>query len=209
MHIVTEYHENGTLHNKIYKNRQPYSDFYDYTYSGRKNEQNKDFAISESLVKKWTKQLFTGLSYMHNKSVMHRDIKPENLVFDSGDNLKIIDLGSAKFIQPDTTSRPNVSTLIYRSPECLMGFSDYRTSVDVWAAGCVVAEMVSGGPLFISMGGKFNFSVIFGDFPEKQSEMEQLATIIECIGYPERDVLDELSFEHAKAIKSVLRHGTV
>lgn len=209
MHIVTEYHENGTLHGKIYKNRQPYLDLYDYTYSGRKHEHNKEFVIPQNSVKKWTKQLFAGLSFMHNKSVMHRDIKPENLVFDSDDNLKIIDFGSAKFLQADTTSRPNVSTLIYRSPECLMGFSDYRNCADVWSAACVVAEMVSGAPLFISMGGqKYACSVIFSDFPEKQSVMDQLATIIECIGYPERVVLDELEFEHAKAIKSVLRHGS-
>jgi len=80
---------------------------------------------------------------------MHRDIKPRNLLVSKKGVLKIADLGSAKRWLRGGLVSPDTVTLRYRCPEILLGGDDYDLSVDCWSAGCVVAEMLTGGtPLF-------------------------------------------------------------
>lgn len=94
-------------------------------------------------------QLLSGLEHCHNRHVLHRDIKGSNLLLDNGGSLKIADFGLASFFDPNhkqpMTSR--VVTLWYRPPELLLGATDYGVGVDLWSAGCILAELLAGKPI--------------------------------------------------------------
>lgn len=110
-------------------------------------------------------QVLQGLRQLHDAhNVMHRDVKPENVLVDRRTGVaKLCDLG---FAREDTlvVDRENVdgntgggqdldmtqyvSTRWYRAPELLLGHPRYSKSIDVWAVGCMVVEMLSGKPAF-------------------------------------------------------------
>lgn len=94
-------------------------------------------------------QLLSGLEHIHERGILHRDIKGSNLLIDKNGMLKIADFGLANFYQPKQkrplTSR--VVTLWYRAPELLLGSTEYGVGIDLWSAGCLLAEMFMGRPI--------------------------------------------------------------
>ncbi|CAG8664172.1 1637_t:CDS:10, partial [Dentiscutata erythropus] len=78
-----------------------------------------------------------------------KDLKPQNLLINKKCELKLADFGLARaFGIPVRSYSHEVVTLWYRAPDVLMGSRQYSTSIDVWSAGCIFAEMASGRPLF-------------------------------------------------------------
>uniref|UniRef100_A0A4W5KM33 Glycogen synthase kinase 3 alpha n=1 Tax=Hucho hucho TaxID=62062 RepID=A0A4W5KM33_9TELE len=100
-------------------------------------------------VKVYMYQLFRSLAYIHSQGVCHRDIKPQNLLVDPETAiLKLCDFGSAKQL---VRGEPNVSYICsryYRAPELIFGATDYTSNIDIWSAGCVLAELLLGQPIF-------------------------------------------------------------
>ncbi|RMZ82129.1 hypothetical protein DV737_g2199, partial [Chaetothyriales sp. CBS 132003] len=81
--------------------------------------------------------------------VLHRDLKPQNLLINTKGQLKLADFGLARaFGIPVNTFSNEVVTLWYRAPDVLLGSRTYNTSIDIWSAGCIMAEMYTGRPLF-------------------------------------------------------------
>lgn len=87
---------------------------------------------------------------MHERNVMHRDIKPENLLISEFGVVKLCDFGFARGCKNQNRQQYTdyVSTRWYRAPELLAGDAVYNNTVDVWAIGCVFAEISNGLPLF-------------------------------------------------------------
>ncbi len=92
-------------------------------------------------------QTMLGLAYMHKHGFFHRDMKPENLLA-KGEAVKIADFGLAREIRSRPPFTDYVSTRWYRAPELLVGDAQYGKAVDIWSIGCILAEMITGLPLF-------------------------------------------------------------
>lgn len=100
-------------------------------------------------IKSFMQQLLRGIAFCHENRVLHRDLKPQNLLINSKGQLKLADFGLARaFGIPVNTFSNEVVTLWYRAPDVLLGSRTYNTSIDIWSAGCIMAEMYSGRPLF-------------------------------------------------------------
>ncbi|GJN36145.1 hypothetical protein PR202_gb24984 [Eleusine coracana subsp. coracana] len=117
-------------------------------------------------------QICRALAYIHNCiGVCHRDIKPQNLLVNPHTHqLKLCDFGSAKVL---VKGEPNISYICsryYRAPELIFGATEYTTAIDVWSAGCVLAELLLGQPLFPGDSG-----------------VDQLVEIIKVLGTPTRE----------------------
>ncbi|PKA51001.1 putative serine/threonine-protein kinase [Apostasia shenzhenica] len=142
--------------------------------------------FTEPQVKCYMNQLLSGLEHCHNHYVLHRDIKGSNLLIDNGGILKIADFGLATTFDPNhkhpMTSR--VVTLWYRPPELLLGATDYGIGVDLWSAGCILAEMLAGKPI---MPGR--------------TEVEQLHRIFKLCGSPSEEYWKKSKLPHATIFK--------
>ncbi|XP_042295773.1 glycogen synthase kinase-3 alpha [Sceloporus undulatus] len=128
-------------------------------------------------VKVYMYQLFRSLAYIHSQGVCHRDIKPQNLLVDPDTAvLKLCDFGSAKQL---VRGEPNVSYICsryYRAPELIFGATDYTSNIDIWSAGCVLAELLLGQPIFPGDSG-----------------VDQLVEIIKVLGTPTREQIREMN----------------
>jgi serine/threonine protein kinase len=137
-------------------------------------------------------QMLLGLKYIHSANVLHRDLKPANLLVNANCDLKICDFGLARGVDaseesPDAPLTEYVVTRWYRAPELLAGNQDYGAGVDMWALGCIFAELLEGKPFF----------------PGKDPK-HQLKVIIEKLGSPSEEDMDFIDSDAVlKAIRSI------
>ena len=92
-------------------------------------------------IKQISRQLLLGLDFCHKKNIVHRDLKPDNILLTQDDQLKICDFGSSKCIKENTISTPYIACSHYRAPELILGKIDYNQKIDIFAAGCIIAEL--------------------------------------------------------------------
>lgn len=104
-------------------------------------------------------QILHGINYLHKNWIIHRDLKPSNILVTGQDKppnergcVKIADFGLARLFQaplrPLTDVDAVVVTIWYRAPELLLGAKHYTKAIDLWAIGCIFAELVTSKPLF-------------------------------------------------------------
>jgi serine/threonine protein kinase len=107
----------------------------------------------------------------------YRDIKPQNLLVDPVRHvLKLCDFGSAKALIPGEPNVAYICSRYYRAPELIFGSTDYTTAIDVWSAGCVLAELLIGSPIFPGSSG-----------------VDQLVEIIKVLGTPTKEQLKAMN----------------
>ncbi|KAH0467379.1 hypothetical protein IEQ34_004617 [Dendrobium chrysotoxum] len=123
-------------------------------------------------VKLYMYQIFRGLAYIHAvPGVCHRDVKPQNLLVDPlTHQVKLCDFGSAKVLVKGEANISYICSRYYRAPELIFGATEYAASIDIWSAGCVLAELLLGQPLFPG-----------------ESAVDQLVEIIKVLGTPTRE----------------------
>lgn len=141
-------------------------------------------SIPESTVKSLIWQVLNGVTFLHKNWIFHRDLKPANIMVSRNGVVKIGDLGLArKFnnpLQSLYTGDKVVVTIWYRAPELLLGARNYTPSIDLWAVGCILAELISLRPIFKGEEAKI-------DLNNKKSipfQKNQLQKILEILGTP-------------------------
>lgn len=118
-------------------------------------------------------QLFKGIADVHALGVIHRDLKPENVLIGANNLVKICDFGSSKFLDAKGKNTPYIVSRYYRAPELFLCITDYDGCIDVWAAGCILAELVSLRPLFRGKSeGEQLFAIfkLWGSLSEEQKK---------------------------------------
>jgi serine/threonine protein kinase len=118
----------------------------------------EDQKLSKKQAKACLKDLFSALAFIHSHGIIHRDIKPTNILLKSLDGPSYLsDFGIAW--APNVSGSEaaekkitDVGTTCYRAPELLFGNTKYGYALDLWAAGCTVAEVLvpDHSPLFDS-----------------------------------------------------------
>nr|CAD7589127.1 unnamed protein product [Timema genevievae] len=122
--------------------------------------------LGEEVSRQHIFQVVRGIDFCHRNNIVHRDVKPENVLVSRLGVIKLCDFGFARLLAtPGETYTDYVATRWYRAPELLVGDTKYGREVDIWAIGCLFAEMMSGDPLFP------------GD-----SDIDQLFQIIKLLG---------------------------
>ncbi|ORM39442.1 Extracellular signal-regulated kinase 2 [Babesia sp. Xinjiang] len=128
-------------------------------------------------------QIIKAIHFIHSGDLLHRDLKPSNVLLNAKCNIKLADFGLARSIAHDevTDEAPvltdYVATRWYRAPEILVGSTKYTKGVDMWAIGCILAELLINKPLFpgSSTVNQLSKVVAFTGMPTEE-DMESLGS---------------------------------
>ncbi|KAL0481560.1 MAP kinase [Acrasis kona] len=98
-------------------------------------------------------QILSALNYIHSADLVHGDLRPDRIAINGSCELKVGDIATT-YVEDDQGTTEYTSRFWYRAPEVLASNNDPSTvtsKVDTWAAGCVMAEILTGTPLFKSV----------------------------------------------------------
>ena len=100
-------------------------------------------------LKKYAREIFNGLNHMHELGIVHRDLKPENILLKDSE-IRICDVGSSKMLDTSDAkmNTPYVVSRYYRAPELILACNRYDYSIDTWAVGCILFELLLKTPMF-------------------------------------------------------------
>lgn len=129
--------------------------------------------FSLKLIRRFAKQLLSSLVLLKSRNVIHCDLKPENvlLAHPARSEIKVIDFGSSCLETEKVYTY--IQSRFYRSPEVILGMT-YGMPIDMWSLGCILAELLTGYPIFPG-----------------EDEREQLACIMEVFGPPEKHLIEK------------------
>lgn len=136
-------------------------------------KKNKFQGFSVQLVRKFAVSILQSLDALYKNKIIHCDLKPENILLKHHgcSATKVIDFGSSCFeYQKHYTY---IQSRFYRAPEVILG-SRYSMSIDIWSFGCILAELLTGQPLFPG-----------------EDEGDQLACMMELLGMPPPKLLEQ------------------
>jgi cyclin-dependent kinase 8/11 len=130
-------------------------------------------------------QLLNGCQYLHTNWVLHRDLKPANIMVTSSGEVKIGDLGLARRFDKPLHSLFSgdkvVVTIWYRAPELILGSYHYTPAIDMWAIGCIFAELLSLRPIFKGEEAKMDSKKTV---PFQRNQMQK---IVDIMGLPTKE----------------------
>lgn len=139
-----------------------------------------------------------ALDYAHKKGLVHRDVKPSNIMLDEADKAFLTDFGIALAVGEDRLTRTGVAvgTVHYMSPEQIARPREIDHRTDIYSFGCVLYDMLTGRPPFVSPEGDTDFTVMNGHLtqpppsirslnPETPEAVEQV--VLKCLAKDPKD----------------------
>ncbi|KAL7412352.1 kinase-like domain-containing protein [Mrakia frigida] len=161
--------------------------------------------IPASTLKSLLHQLINGVLYLHTHHILHRDLKPANILVTSSGVVKIGDLGLARVsrdpLQPLWQGDKVVVTIWYRSPELLLGGRHYTGAVDMWAVGCIYAELLTLRPIFKGEEAKID------NKKNLPFQKDQMTKIVEVLGSIDKEKWPALlQYPEAPHLSRMERH---
>lgn len=165
--------------------------------------------IPPATVKSIMFQLLNGCQYLHTNWVLHRDLKPANIMVTSSGELKIGDLGLARRFDKPLHSLFSgdkvVVTIWYRAPELILGSYHYTPAIDMWAVGCIFAELLSLRPIFKGEEAKMDSKKTV---PFQRNQMQK---IMDIMGVPTKQNWPLLptmpEYSQLQVLASSMSHG--
>ncbi|XP_037088261.1 cyclin-dependent kinase-like 1 [Pollicipes pollicipes] len=158
--------------------------------------------MGEERARKITWQVVQAVNFCHSRSCIHRDVKPENLLITHDDVVKLCDFGFARSMSGQGENLTDyVATRWYRAPELLVGDTQYGPPVDVWAIGCVLAELVRGHALWPGRSDLDQLYLIrrtLGDLMPRHMQIFKTNRFFRGMSIPETDKRDSLEQKLAK-----------
>ncbi|XP_071943176.1 mitogen-activated protein kinase kinase kinase 13-like [Antedon mediterranea] len=113
----------------------PYGQLYEVLREGRE--------IPPKLMVDWTKQIATGMHYLHCHKILHRDLKSPNVLVANNDIVKISDFGTSRQLNEKSTKMSFAGTVAWMAPEVIRN-EPCSEKVDVWSFGVVLWELLTG-----------------------------------------------------------------
>ncbi|XP_061877207.1 serine/threonine-protein kinase MAK isoform X1 [Entelurus aequoreus] len=181
-------------------------------YQLMKDRENKMF--SENEIRNIMFQVISALAFVHKHGFFHRDMKPENLLCMGPELVKIADFGLAREIRSKPPYTDYVSTRWYRAPEVLLRSSTYSSPIDLWAVGCIMAELYTLRPLFpgnSEVDEIFKICQVLGTVKKLDwSEGHHLASAMnfrfpQCVPTPLKTLIPNASSEAITLMKDLLQ----
>jgi TM2 domain-containing membrane protein YozV len=133
--------------------------------------------IGEQKAAFFLREIGKGLSYLHECGIVHRDLKPGNIFYENG-YVKIGDYGLSKAISPTQHSGQTVTvgTVHYMAPE--IGAGKYDRSIDIYALGAVLYEMLTGTPPYLGSSPSEILIKHLSSEPDCRNISEPFASVI-------------------------------
>ncbi|VVA09546.1 PREDICTED: mitogen-activated kinase [Prunus dulcis] len=128
-------------------------------------------AITEAVVRSFTRHILSGLAYLHSTKTIHRDIKGANLLVDSCGVVKLADFGMAKHLSGHVGNLSLKGSPYWMAPELMQAVmhkdnnSDLALAVDIWSLGCTIIEMFTGKPPWSEYEGAAAMFKVMKDLP--------------------------------------------
>uniref|UniRef100_UPI0037E879FF cyclin-dependent kinase-like 1 n=1 Tax=Semicossyphus pulcher TaxID=241346 RepID=UPI0037E879FF len=152
--------------------------------------------VPEAQLKSIVWQTLQAVNFCHKHHCIHRDVKPENILLTKTGVIKLCDFGFARILTgPEDDYTDYVATRWYRAPELLVGDTQYGPPVDVWALGCVFAELLHGNPLW---PGKSDVDQLYlirktlGDLIPRHQQVFRSNVFFSGVSIPEPDTTEPL-----------------
>ncbi|KAK7309228.1 hypothetical protein RJT34_05784 [Clitoria ternatea] len=163
---IVQYYGSEIVEDKFYI-------YLEYVYPGSINKYVREHcgAITESVVRNFTRHILSGLAYLHTKKTIHRDIKGANLLVDSAGVVKLADFGMAKHLTGHSADLSLKGSPYWMAPELMQAViqkdnsSDLAFAVDIWSLGCTIIEMFTGKPPWSEYEGAAAMFKVMKDTP--------------------------------------------
>ncbi|MGH2767360.1 MAG: Stk1 family PASTA domain-containing Ser/Thr kinase [Actinomycetota bacterium] len=134
-------------------------------------------------------QLLAALGAAHGQGLVHRDVKPENLLVTVEGGVKVTDFGIARAADAKSATGELLGTVAYAAPEQIRG-EDVDGRCDLYAAGCVMYELLTGAPPFEGDVARVLHQHLSGRVPAPSSERAEVGAeldrIVERATQPDR-----------------------
>ncbi|XP_069042600.1 cyclin-dependent kinase-like 1 isoform X2 [Lepisosteus oculatus] len=164
--------------------------------------------VPEPQVKSIVWQTLQAVNFCHKHNCIHRDVKPENILLTKGGVIKLCDFGFARILTgPGDDYTDYVATRWYRAPELLVGDTQYGPPVDVWALGCVLAELLAGAPLWPGRSDVDQLYLIrrtLGDLIPRHQQVFRSNVFFSGVSIPEPDTTEPLEKRYHSASPQAL-----